>query len=119
MADTLAPITLIGLTQDPSTAGNVAFALDIDRDTRITVPAETIQSLETLGSVAHGGQTLYRVRLRLKPANTPEGRVLTSVAASYERAMTSVAAKASSAIAAAASTQDEIPPASPVWSPAV
>lgn len=109
MPDTLSPITLIGLTQDPSAAGNVAFALDIDRDTWITVPAELIQSLETLGSVAHGSQTLYRVRLRLKPANTPEGRVLTSVAASYERALTSVAAKASSAIGAAASAQDADP----------
>jgi hypothetical protein len=66
MPDT-SPVTLIGLTKDPSGSNDLSFALDIDRDTWITVPAELIQSLETLGPVEHGGQPLYRVRLRLKP----------------------------------------------------
>ena len=103
------PITLIGLTKVPSGADDLAFALDIDRDTWITVPAELIQSVETLGSVEHGGQPLYRVRLRLKPAETPEGRVLGSVAASYERALTSVVNKVLPAIGAAAGAQDADP----------
>lgn len=103
------PITLIGLTKVPSEADDLAFALDIDRDTWITVPAELIQSVETLGSVEHGGQPLYRVRLRLKPGETPEARVLGSVAASYERALTSVVTKVLPAIGAAAGAQDADP----------
>jgi hypothetical protein len=101
------PITLIGLTKDPSGADDLAFALDIDRGTWITVPADLIQSLETLASVEHGGQSFYRVQLRLKPAETPEGRVLGSVAASYERALTSVVTKASEAIGASAAVEDD------------
>ena len=103
------PITLIGLTRDPSGADDLAFALDIDRETWITVPAGLIQSLETLGSVEHGGQPLYRVRLRLKPTETPEGRILGSVASSYERALTSVVSKVLPAIGAAAGSQDANP----------
>jgi hypothetical protein len=105
MSDTSpAPITLIGLTKDPDPSGadDLAFALDIDRGTWITVPANLIQSVETLGSVEHGGEALYRVRVRLKPAETPEGRVLGSVAASYERALMSLVSKVSPAISASA-----------------
>ena len=119
MPDTApAPVTLIGLTRDPSGAGDLSFALDVDRDTWITVPAGLIQSLDTLGSVEHGGQPLYRVRLRLKPAESPEGRVLGSVAASYERALTSVVAKVLPAIGAAAGGCRRTPTASHAWSPA-
>jgi hypothetical protein len=98
------PITLIGLTQDPSGADDLTFALDIDRGTWISVPASLIESLETLGSVEHRGEALHRVRVQLKPAETPEGRVLGSVAASYERALFSLVSKVSPAISASVST---------------
>lgn len=97
-----APITLIGLTKDPSGAEDLTFALDVDRSTWITVPASLIQSLETLGSAEHNGEALHRVRVRLKPAETHEGRVLGSVAASYERALMSLVNKVSPAISASA-----------------
>jgi hypothetical protein len=101
------PVTLHGLTKDdPSGGHDLTFALDVDRDTWITVPAGLIESLETLGPVEHGGHPHYRVRLRLKPAETPEGRVLGSVAASYERALTSVVAKVMPTVGVAAGTQD-------------
>jgi hypothetical protein len=103
MPDTsLAPTTLFGLTKDPSGGHDLVFALDVARDTWITIPADLIQSLENLGAVEIGGQPLYRVRLLLKPSETPEGRVLGSIAASYERALNSVVAKVMPAIGASA-----------------
>jgi hypothetical protein len=91
-------VALIGFTREPHGGDQIAFALDVDRDTWIDIPASIVDSVDELGEAEHCGESLHRVRLTLKPAETPEARVLAGVAVSYEHTLKTLAIKVSSAI---------------------